>query len=59
MQVALVRRQPKRRCLIPRRPHPDLEYFFGRFQRTDIETKDNAGPELADLEQLVWSQHRQ
>ena len=59
MQVAVVKRQPKRRCRIPRRPHPNLEYFFGRYQRADIEANDNARPELADLEHLAWSQHRQ
>ncbi len=26
MQIALVKRQPKRRCRIPRRPHPGLDY---------------------------------
>lgn len=34
MQIALVKRQPKRRCRIPRRPHPNLDYFFGRLERT-------------------------
>jgi hypothetical protein len=35
MQITLVKRQPKRRCRIPRRPHPDLDYFFGRLERAD------------------------
>ena len=58
MQVAIVKRQPKRRCRIPRRPHPDLEYFFGRYQHAAIEANDNSKPELADLEQQFRSQHR-
>ncbi len=44
MQIALVKRQPKRRCRIPRRPHPDLDYFFGRLERTEGELRDDAGP---------------
>lgn len=44
MQIALVKRQPKRRCRIPRRPHPDLDFFFGRLERTDREV----APETLD-----------
>ncbi|WP_291607897.1 hypothetical protein [Bradyrhizobium sp.] len=25
--------QPKRRCLMPRRRHPDLDFFFRRYDR--------------------------
>lgn len=35
MQIALIKRQPRRRCRIPRRPHPGLDYFFGRLERAD------------------------
>ena len=52
MQVAIVKRQPKRRCRIPRRPHPDLDYFFGRFERTACETSDDTGSEIVDLDQF-------
>jgi hypothetical protein len=44
MQIALVKRQPKRRCRIPRRPHPNLDYFFGRLERIEGEMRDDAGP---------------
>ena len=50
MQIALVKLKPKRRCRIPRRPHPDLDDFFGRLERTAREPNDEAGPELADLD---------
>ena len=43
MQFALVKRQPKRRCRIPRRPHPDLDYFFGRLERSEGEMRDDTG----------------
>ncbi|MCK1660873.1 MULTISPECIES: hypothetical protein [unclassified Bradyrhizobium] len=46
MQIALVKRQPKRRCRIPRRPHPDLDFFFGRLERTEDEMRDDTGPEM-------------
>jgi hypothetical protein len=58
MRVAIVKRQPKRRRRIPRRPHPDLVSFFGRHQHTDVEANDNARPGLADLEHRVRSQRR-
>ncbi|MCP3388618.1 hypothetical protein NLM27_07465 [Bradyrhizobium sp. CCGB12] len=45
MQFALVKRQPKRRCRVPRRPHPDLDYFFGRLERTEEEMRDDPGAE--------------
>jgi hypothetical protein len=50
MQIALVKRQPKRRCRIPRRPHPNLDYFFGRLERTEGEMIDDASAETADLD---------
>ncbi|MCP3401132.1 hypothetical protein [Bradyrhizobium sp. CCGB20] len=43
-----MKRQPKRRCRIPRRPHPDLDYFFGQLERTEGEMRDDTGPETAD-----------
>ncbi|MGY0573091.1 hypothetical protein ACTGJ9_020025 [Bradyrhizobium sp. RDM12] len=49
MQLALVKRQPKRRCRIPRRPHPNLDFFFGRLERTEGEMIDDARAETADL----------
>jgi hypothetical protein len=52
MQVAIIKCQPKRRCRIPRRPHPDLEYFFGRYERADRESNDDTGSEIADLDQF-------
>ncbi|MCP3465271.1 MULTISPECIES: hypothetical protein [unclassified Bradyrhizobium] len=52
MQVAIVKRQPKRRCRIPRRPHPDLDYFFDRFERIACETSDDTGPEIVDLDKF-------
>ena len=48
MQIALVKRLPKRRCRIPRRPHPNLDYFFGRLERTEGEMRDDPGADTAD-----------
>ncbi|TYL84852.1 hypothetical protein [Bradyrhizobium cytisi] len=48
MQIALVKRQPKRRCRIPRRPHPNLDYFFGRLERTEGAMIDDPRVETAD-----------
>jgi len=33
MSGVIVKRPSKRRCRIPRRPHPDLEFFFSRYER--------------------------
>lgn len=45
MQLAIVKRQPKRRCRIPRRPHANLDYFFGRLERNEGVMHDDTGPE--------------
>ena len=58
MRIALVKRQPKRRCRIPRRPHPDLAYFFGRFERTEGEMCDEARPDATDPDQPLRSPRR-
>ncbi len=58
MQIAIVKRQPKRRCRIPRRPHPDLEYFFGRYESERCEANDNVKSEAADLDHQVRLQRR-
>jgi hypothetical protein len=58
MQFALVKRQPKRRCRIPRRPHPNLDYFFGRLERTEGELIDDPGAETADLDHPFRSSRR-
>lgn len=50
MQIALMKRRPKRRCRISRRPHPNLDYFFGRLERTEGEMHDDPGGEAADLD---------
>jgi hypothetical protein len=57
MQVAIARQKPRRRCT-PRRPHPDLAFFFGRYERPDCEPNDDAGPEVADLDHPFWSPRR-
>jgi hypothetical protein len=49
MQIALAKRQPKRRCRIPRRPHPNLDYFFGRLEHGDGAPDDDAGLDNSDL----------
>jgi hypothetical protein len=58
MQIAIVKRQPKRRCRIPRRSHPDLDYFFGRLEPTNGEPSDDTGAETADLDHPFRSSHR-
>lgn len=58
MQIALIKRQPKRRCRIPRRPHPNLDYFFGRLDRTDGPLEDDADPDNSDLDHSFASQRR-
>ena len=41
----------KRRCRIPRRPHPELEFFFRRFERSRPEMlKPEDDPTLDDLD---------
>jgi len=49
MQIALVKRQPKRRCRIPRRPHPNLDYFFGRLEHGDSAPDDDAGLDTSTI----------
>ena len=58
MQIALVKRQPKRRCRIPRRPHPNLDYFFGRLELTEGEMRDDPGADTADLDHSFRSPRR-
>ncbi len=58
MQIALVKRQPKRRCRIPRRPHPDLDYFFGRLERAEAEMRDDTGSGTADPDHPLRSARR-
>lgn len=58
MQIALVKRRPKRRCRIPRRPHPNLDYFFGRLERIEGEMHDDPGGETADLDHPFRSPRR-
>jgi hypothetical protein len=58
MQIALVKRQPKRRCRIPRRPHPNLDYFFGRLESIEGEMREDQGAETVDLEHLFRSPRR-
>ena len=58
MQIALVKRQPKRRCRLPRRPHPDLDYFFGRLERPESERGEDTGVETADLDHPFRTPHR-
>lgn len=63
MQIALIKRQPKRRCRIPRRPHPGLDYFFGRLERSDGTLDDDAEPDDArpdnpDLDHSFPAQRR-
>ncbi|MGL3108487.1 hypothetical protein [Bradyrhizobium sp. BR 1432] len=58
MQIALVKRQPKRRCRIPRRPHPSLDDFFGRLERADGTLDNDAWPDNSDLDQSFSSQRR-
>lgn len=58
MQIALVKRQPKRRCRIPRRPHPNLDDFFGRLERADRTLDDDAGLDNPELDRSFGSPHR-
>ena len=44
----IVKLKPKRRCRVPRRPHPELDCFFDRFQREGEPAE--AGLEVTDLE---------
>jgi len=57
MQVPIVKRKPKRRCRIPRRPHPNLDFFFGRYERADVKANDQTGQEPADPQPAFRSQH--
>jgi len=48
--IAIAKRNPKRRCRIPRRPHPDLDFFFGRYENAGLEPSDETRSEIADLQ---------
>jgi hypothetical protein len=58
MAGVIEKRPSKRRCRIPRRPHPDLEFFFSRDERRRPgmnRSDDGARPvrqELADPARL-------
>ncbi|APO52029.1 hypothetical protein ACVIWV_001790 [Bradyrhizobium diazoefficiens] len=58
MQIAVVKCQPKRRCRIPRRPHPSLDYFFGRLERADGAMDDDAELDNSELDHSLPSQRR-
>lgn len=58
MQIALVKRQPKRRCRIPRRPHPGLDYFFGRLDHAEGTLDDDTGFDMTDPDHSFPSQRR-
>jgi len=58
VQIALVKRQPKRRCRIPSRPHPGLDDFFGRLERADGAMVDDAGLDNSELDHAFPSQRR-
>ncbi|WP_164718990.1 hypothetical protein [Bradyrhizobium sp. LVM 105] len=57
MQITLVKRQPKRRCRIPRRPHPGLDYFFGRLERPAGAMDGDVRLDTTDLDHSLASQH--
>ncbi|TYO61261.1 hypothetical protein FXV83_39040 [Bradyrhizobium hipponense] len=58
MQVAIVKRQPKRRCRIPRRPHPNLDYFLGRLEHAAGAPNDDAGFDNSDPDHSLHSPRR-
>ncbi|SFI15339.1 hypothetical protein SAMN05216525_10529 [Bradyrhizobium sp. Gha] len=58
MPIALTKLQPRRRCRIPRRPHPNLDYFFGRLERAGGTRDGDVRPDNADLDHSFVSQHR-
>lgn len=58
MQLSLVKRQPKRRCRIPRRPHPNLDDFFARLERADGTLADDGGLDTTDLDHSFASPRR-
>jgi hypothetical protein len=39
MQGAIAKRRSTRRRLIRLRPHPDIEFFFRRYDRSRLETR--------------------
>jgi len=57
MHIAIVKLKPKRRRRIPRRPHPDLDYFFGRLEQAAGETDEGPSSELADLDHPLQPRH--
>ncbi|MCW1989745.1 hypothetical protein AAFG22_12780 [Bradyrhizobium sp. B024] len=58
MQIAVVKCQPKRRCRIPRRPHPSLDYFFGRLERADGALDDDAELDNSERDHSFPSQRQ-
>jgi hypothetical protein len=62
VQAFIVKRQPRRRCRFPRRPHPDIEFFFSRYDRSRLDidgSDDDAGAdhECADLQARLPNRH--
>lgn len=58
MQFAFIKHQPRLRYRVPRQAHPNLDYFFGRLERTEGEMHDDPGGETADLDHPFRSPHR-
>ena len=57
MQIAIVKLKPKRRRRIPRRPYPNLDYFFGRLEHGACERDEDPSAELADLDHPLQPRH--
>jgi hypothetical protein len=58
MQGAIARRPSTRRRLIPRRPHPDIEFLSRRYDRSRLETgTPDDGARVDDHQELdrSWS----
>ncbi|MBR0754085.1 hypothetical protein JQ604_18025 [Bradyrhizobium jicamae] len=50
MPAVIVKRQPKRRCHIPKRPHPDIEFFFNKYDRKSAVTSHDDGTGFDGIE---------
>ena len=52
MESAVARRLVRRKRLIARRPHPDLEFFFSRYERRRGATARSDAGSRSDLYEL-------
>jgi hypothetical protein len=58
--TVIVKHRPRRRCRIPRRPHPDLDSLFRRYDPglREMNGNDNPAQDCQEVESHSRSQNR-